>query len=144
MRVNRKLWCSALDKIRHAVKHETVHVDGEPYLERWIISFGLTLRLHKFHRGDAVRALHDHPWWFVTFPLQAYEEVFWKPSWQSESVRIVRPYRLHFRGAKHRHKITLRRFPTWTVVLTGPCSNDWGFWLHPNKFIAAREWAERE
>ena len=52
------------------LERTVVQVGGEPYLGRWILYVGgFSFRLHKFYRGDDMRAPHDHPWWFVTFPL---------------------------------------------------------------------------
>jgi hypothetical protein len=45
---------------------------ARPYLLRWYIwrskRFG-SCYLHKFLRDDDDRALHDHPWWFVSLIL---------------------------------------------------------------------------
>jgi hypothetical protein len=57
-----------------------VLIDAGNYLDRYILYiFGATLRLHKFWRGDDNRAPHDHPWWFITFPLVSYVERYWTP-----------------------------------------------------------------
>lgn len=45
--------------------------DDCPYMHRWIVNLGFcSIRLHHWVGSDDPRALHDHPWPFVTF-------VFW-------------------------------------------------------------------
>jgi hypothetical protein len=106
--------------------HDVIENDGKPYLERWILWFGGTLRLHRFFASDEDRAAHDHPWWFVTMPLTAYGEYVRRGD--SEQYREVRAWRVHFRAATFQHRVELTRFPTWTLVLTGNKSREWGFW----------------
>jgi hypothetical protein len=109
-------------------------------LERWILWFGFTLRLHKFHKGDDDRAFHDHPWWFVTVPLEPYWEQ--TPKRPRTLVRALRP---HFRPASHQHIVQLvEERPVWTLILTGSKSSEWGFW-HEGQYTPHEEWlAERE
>ena len=45
----------------------------DPYLLRWFLiprNHILNVYLHKFLRSDDDRALHDHPWWFVSIMLR--------------------------------------------------------------------------
>ena len=101
--------------------HDLVYDNGQPYLERWILWFGFTLRLHKFHKGDDDRAFHDHPWWFVTLPLDPYLEK--TPDGPLTMVRALRP---HFRPASHQHIVQLiEEQPVWTLIVTGSKSSDW-------------------
>ena len=120
------------------ITHDLVTNDGQPYLERWILWFGASLRLHKFLASDRDRAPHDHPWWFVTLPLTAYREHFAVGG--AETVRTVRPWRLHFRSRHFRHRVEIERFPSWTVVLTGVKSKEWGFWEPDGRFVHNEEW----
>ncbi|HAL41993.1 MAG TPA: hypothetical protein DCP57_06075, partial [Gammaproteobacteria bacterium] len=90
--------------------HDLVYDCGQPYLERWIIWCGITLRLHRFHKGDDDRAFHDHPWWFITFPLSSYME-----HTPGQEPVVISSWRPHFRGASHRHIVTLLHpRPVWT------------------------------
>ena len=120
--------------------HDMVFDAREPYLERWILWFGLTIRLHKFHKGDDDRAYHDHPWWFITFPFEPYLE-----RTPQQPVTMVKALRPHFRSAAHQHIVQLiERRPVWTLILTGTKSNDWGFW-NKGKFTPHEAWlSERE
>ena len=125
---------------RFGVTHDLVLDNGEPYLERWILWFGLTLRLHKFHKGDDDRAFHDHPWWFVTFPLQTYIE-----RTPEHPAHAVRRLRFHFRRARHQHIVQVRdNKPVRTFILTGSKSKEWGFW-DDDSFVHHEQWlAERD
>ena len=110
--------------MRFGVTHDLVHENGAPYLERWILWFGYTLRLHKFHKGDDDRAFHDHPWWFITIPLKSYQES--TPAGETNHVGRFWP---HFRSAKHRHIVRLiQPGPVWTFIITGRKCKEWGFW----------------
>lgn len=125
-----------------------------PYMRRWYVElFGFTLRLHHFFRSDLDRHLHDHPWWFITFPLGAYHE--WVPLSSMSRKRALRHdgplmvgdsfdtfakirvagWRPHFRRANHRHRVVIDR-PQWTVVLSGRRSRDWGFWVEGKHMLS--------
>ena len=120
---------------RFGVTHDLVLDNGEPYLERWILWCGFTVRLHKFHKGDDDRAFHDHPWWFVTVPLRTYVER--TPAVERQIVRRFLP---HFRPAKHRHIVQLAdEKPVWTFIVTGPKCQDWGFW-DKGEFVHHEQW----
>lgn len=122
---------------RFGVTHDLVLDNGEPYLERWILWCGFTLRLHRFHKGDDDRAFHDHPWWFVTIPFSAYRERI-----PDADARIVKPFRPHFRPARHRHIVQLvGNKPVWTLIITGPKCQDWGFWPGEH-FVHHEIWLE--
>lgn len=128
-------------------EYSFIFAKGKPYLERWIIYCGGTLRLHRFHDGDEP-VLHDHPWWFVTFPLRGYWETYHFSSATATGTnpicrRWVAPFRFHFRKATHRHYILKPSRPVWTVVITGDVSRVWGFWPRPDEFVPYHEWSKR-
>ena len=125
---------------RFGLTHDLVLDNGEAYLERWILWCGITLRVHKFHKGDDDRAFHDHPWWFVTLPLRSYVET--TPSQSQVTVRRFRPY---FRPASHQHIVHLGDGkPVWTLIITGAKSKQWGFWDNA-RFVPHEQWlANRE
>lgn len=109
-----------------------------PYMLRWYLlprNEWLNLYLHKFMRDDEDRALHDHPWWFLSWMLKGkYIEHtpngIFRRSWLS----------IAFRRATHTHRVELLKdiagkpVPCWTLVLTGSKSREWGFWC-PKGFI---------
>src|SRR4051812_37025247 len=78
-----------------------------PYMLRWYLlprNPWLNLYLHKFLRDDDDRALHDHPWWFVSLMLRgAYYET--TPSEWTElgQVALRKAGSIAFRRATHQH-----------------------------------------
>jgi hypothetical protein len=128
-----------IGRLRFGVQHDIVAVADDKYLERWILWLGVTIRIHKFYRGDQDRALHDHPWPFITFPLHTYAEHYWDG--EKVAHRPVKRFRFHYRPATHRHIVRkLTKGPTWTIVFTGWKVNEWGFWPENDKFVHWREW----
>jgi hypothetical protein len=153
-------------KLRFGFEYSRVGLGDTPYLDRYILYVGTgTLRLHKFWRGDDMRAPHDHPWWFITFPFRTYTEIAevckyggGVPNDQtgvpSDAVnlctqrcirrieRTVTAWRPHFRPALYRHIVKDAACPFWTFVITGGPSNSWGFWPRPERFVPHREWTQ--
>lgn len=131
-----------IGQARFGLTHDLVYEGGQPYLERWILWFGATLRLHCFHKGDDDRAFRDHPWWFITIPLRSYLET--TPRGPQRKVHAFLP---HFRSAKHRHIVKLiddeagQPRPVWTFIMTGPKSKEWGFWRE-EEFIHHTLWLD--
>lgn len=103
--------------------------------------------LHHLHASDEDRALHDHPWSFITILLSGgYFEHYEEPCLVADSyhggwmrsTRVARRWRHRFsilrRPALWRHRLELVR-PTWTLVLRSRRLREWGFvtdhgWLH--------------
>jgi hypothetical protein len=132
---------------RLGVERSTLAIKGEPYMTRYIAYLGpINLRLHKFYRGDDDRASHTHPWAFVTFPFAHYcESIFEKGKWVRH--QAVRAFRFHHRALGFEHIVVSRiaiskggawtysKAPFWTFVITGPHTEDWGFYPKPGKFV---------
>lgn len=111
-------------------KKETIGIK-EPYLTRRILYiFGFTLRYHVFHTSDNDDYLHDHPWWFITFPIDKYYEDIGTEKGHWCQSRVVRPFRFHFRKAKFSHRVFIPQGQKQirTIIFTGRVSNNWGFW----------------
>lgn len=130
-----------------------------PYLQRWWLlprNPLLNVYLHRITHSDDDRALHDHPWSNLTVILRGgYLEVV--PSDQSA------PGHWDFAGALRTHTrkagdAVLRLRPTWrhrlvvppgsdgawTLFVTGPVLNRWGFYckhgfVHWREFTSARD-----
>lgn len=132
--------------------HQIIGGEDDPYLLRWYViprNPVLNVYVHKFLRSDDDRALHDHPWWFVSLMLKGgYTEV-------TESARTPRSgiiggrflgwdRQIAFRSATFRHRVELwpipqddrpllarrvrRELPCWTLIVTGRRVRTWGFW----------------
>lgn len=97
-----------------------------PYLTRYTLTlFNYSIRLHYWTASDDQRHLHDHPWWMLIFCL-------WGSYWdiQENDVReLVSPGTVHYRKAEHKHTVELISKPTITLLLTGPKTRNWGFWV---------------
>ena len=60
-----------------------------------------------------------------------------------EVYRTVKPWRPHFRPSHFRHRVQISRVPSWTLVITGPKSNEWGFWQkkgQEQEFVHNKDW----
>lgn len=120
-----------------------VVIGGEqsPYLRRWWViprNRHFNVYLHHFLRSDDDRALHDHPWWNISWLLSGdYAEVVpvnpAEPAGASRSIQRSSGD-VAFRKAEAAHRIELwpemagGEKPVWTLFITGPNVRDWGFW----------------
>lgn len=121
-----------------------------PYMLRWFIvprNPWLNVYLHKFLRDDDDRAMHDHPWWFVSIMLRGeYREQ--RPECGGERLRWRRAPSIAFRRATDRHRVELakdasgRPIPCWTLVITGRKVREWGFHC-PKGFVVWHEFVEQ-
>jgi len=138
--------------------HFVIGNANSPYLLRWYLiprNPWLNVYLHKFLRDDDDRALHDHPWWFVSFLIWGrYDEIV-----SDDGTQAI--YRnapsVAFRKAEHRHRVVLPRVididetgkpvesrkPAWTIIVTGSKTREWGFWC-PNGFVPWNIFCDRE
>jgi hypothetical protein len=85
--------------------HFVVGGQDNPYLYRWYLiprNRRFNIYLHKFLRDDDDRALHDHPWWFVSLILKGgyFERV-------RHTVLRRDRFSVAFRPATHRHRVIL-------------------------------------
>lgn len=125
--------------------------DGSPYLTRWYLIDGRFggIMLHRFHRSDEDKHLHDHPWNFASVLLWGgyFEEVqcsslecewtgfIWRP-----------PFSVLFRRAGFAHAVRLRpgtEGKVWSLVFKGPQVRRWGFhteggWVHWKAYLNAK------
>lgn len=121
--------------------HQVIGGVEHPYLRRWYLiprNPVLNVYLHQFLRSDDDRALHDHPWWFVSLILKGgYTEV------TEQGTKRRRAGSIAFRRAAWRHRVALERqpikawegfeipgreLPCWTLIVTGRRVREWGFW----------------
>lgn len=95
--------------------------------------------LHRLHASDEDRALHDHPWSFLTWLVSSgyYEHTpegrFWR-----------RRFSVLWRPAEWQHRLELVR-PAWTIVLRFRERRKWGFitpsgWQYWKAY--GREWCD--
>lgn len=112
---------------------------GDPYLVRisLIELFGFALKLHVILRSDDDRALHDHPWSFVTLMLCGG---YWEHSpnrnemgeWDDTTATIKKwygRYSFRFCRAPYPHRLELEcGASAVTLVLMWPPFREWGFY----------------
>ena len=124
------------------LERTVIRVNGQKYLGRWILYVGnRTLRLHRFYRGDDVRAPHDHPWPFWTFPLcRGYAE--WVPDPKTGAMlrNWVPGWRWSYRPSSYQHVVIDPPKPFYTIVITGRKDRGWGFWPTKDTLVPWREW----
>ncbi len=100
---------------------------ARPYMLRWYLiprNEWFNVYLHKFLRSDDDRAMHDHPWWSVSFVLSGrYIDHTPFGSRQYGRGSVI------FRRATDRHRVELvDSQPAWTLFITGRKVREWGFW----------------
>lgn len=136
--------------------------EHRPYLTRWhLIRVGerFALMLHKFHRSDEDRELHDHPWSFITLILTKgyweHREICQEHDGASAlrpclrcklgTVRGIKRYwyprfSVLFRRAEWRHRVEIKNAPVYTLVLRLGRRREWGFWNKAGQFTHWKLW----
>ena len=124
-----------------------------PYLLRWYLiprNPFVNVYLHKFLRDDDDRALHDHPWSFISIMLRGGYEEFTPVSMDEFGWTEIRQApSIAYRPATHQHRVVLFKdnagcpVPCWTIVITGPKCREWGFWC-PKGFVPWHVFCDRE
>lgn len=126
-----------------------VNCDRQPYLRRWYLfrTKPFAIFLHRFFRSDEDRALHDHPWPFITFIIwRGYIEHTQVCKWphcdrpSHKLANRVWPGMICYRPAEWRHRVELvNGKPAWTIVFRFRERRLWGFWERAG-FIAWNKW----
>lgn len=94
-------------------------------LDFWFFS----IRLHKFNQSDDQRALHDHPWPFLTVIVAGgYWDVTKDEDGYVQMERL-RAGSIRYRPLGHIHTVKLGDKPSWSIVLTGRYQHRWGFYV---------------
>lgn len=112
----------------------------------WVLQrLGIAVRLHHILRSDDARAFHDHPWAFVSVILRgSYTEV--RPIFEHHIYRGNRwqhygPGAVLFRRASAWHRIVLGfRGSVWTLFISGPWAQQWGFLVEARYKMPWREY----
>lgn len=116
------------------------YIDPVSFFKRpiaWILQrFGIAIRVHHILRSDDARAFHDHPWWYCTIILRGgYTEVrprFSSGIYEGDQRRRHDAGSILIRPAESWHRLELPRGETaWTLFITGPRRNRWGFLIQP-------------
>jgi hypothetical protein len=149
-----------LKRLASGHPHQIIGSEGNPYMLRWYViprNPLLNVYVHKFIRSDDDRALHDHPWWFVSLILRGgYVEISENIERKTTvlcrtSVFDVRsPFwrrAVAYRPAIYRHRVALPvengiEQSCWTLIVTGPKRRSWGFWCKqaPDRYAENHAW----
>jgi len=111
-----------------------------PYLLRWWLlprNNLFNVYVHLFLRSDDDRALHTHPW--------ANLSILLKGGYREHTLRGARDmragdWRLRWTGSIA-HRIELTHGPCWTLFITGPRYQEWGF-LCPQGFVRWQDFTD--
>jgi hypothetical protein len=97
----------------------------EPLVTRWILFScpWFAVFIHKLHRSDYQRAMHDHPWTFVSIIIRGgYKEQ------TPMGILSHAPGDILYRPAEWKHAVIIEGKPSWNLILHGPRRRKWGFW----------------
>lgn len=115
-----------LQRTRLGIPYRTVlscQSDRGPLFTRYFLcaTRWFAIYVHHLHTSDEDRALHDHPWSFVTFLLSGgyFEHTPEGRHWR-------RRFSLLYRPAEWLHRLELVQ-PTWTVLIHFRRRRLWGF-----------------
>lgn len=122
-----------------------IEVGGDPYLDRYYLAgpepssgfppemrrrgkwLPFTIYLHRFHRGDRERALHNHPWRWAAALILVGGYVEERPG----RMRRLGPGRINLLTIYTLHRVDLITVPTWTLFVAGRRhGRGWGFWSY--------------
>lgn len=111
---------------------------GDVLLVRYFLlhTTPLSIFLHHLRQSDEDRALHDHPWSFITVLLSGG---YWEHTPTERLWR--RRFSVLFRPAEWQHRLELDQ-PVWTLVFKFRSRRDWGFimadgWHRWNEYLTA-------
>lgn len=83
-----------------------------------------SIRLHHWFHSDDARYFHDHPWWFLTLILAGgYTDA--NPAGNDR----MTPGTIRYRPALHSHTVKVDPGGCWSILITGPKTRRWGFWV---------------
>lgn len=106
----------------------------------------IAVYLHRFHRGDEDKALHNHPWrWALSLVLTGGYSEERRVGGAFVVQHIVRPLSFNWIGHDDFHRVDLLEADCWTLFISGPKVSSWGFWdRHTGEFIPWREFITRK
>jgi hypothetical protein len=117
---------------------------SNPQTSRWHLLRwrGLQVALHRWHRSDDDRALHDHSGHNVSILLTGcYTEITYDKRADPTRVPVAAavfpfgyvrrkriPFVPYFRFAAKPHRVELTSGPIWSLWIRFPPIREWGFW----------------
>lgn len=122
--------------------------DESLYLRKYLLlgrSGGMRIHLHHFLRGDAALELHSHPWRLAVSLILAGGYVEERRVIDAVVGRVLKPWSLNIIRASTFHRVDLLEHDCWTLFVSGPVVQTWGFWdrdtgvLTPWRLFTGRE-----
>jgi hypothetical protein len=127
-----------LEAAAERLPSRTISTNGSPYLTRWYLwpagprdaddegsDLPFAAFLHKFHRGDADRDQHNHPWDLSVAIVLAggYREE------RGEETRVVLPGTVNVIRGDDFHRVDLLNpaMGSWSLFVAGRKTSGWGF-----------------
>lgn len=127
-----------LESIVERLPSRTIATGGSPYLTRWYLwpegprdvddegsDLPFAMFLHKFHRGDADRDQHNHPWDLSVAIVLAggYREE------RGTETRVVLPGTVNVIRGDDFHRVDLLNLVmgSWSLFVAGRKTGSWGF-----------------
>lgn len=114
--------------------------EGDPYITRTLFprAGGVRVILHKIHREDRDRHMHNHPWARATFTILSggyVEERLVDPvegfgehlGVAPKATRVLGPGDVNQLDASTFHRIVSVEPDTWTIGVVGERVQEWGF-----------------
>lgn len=127
---------------------------AEPYMNRWWViprNKWFNVYLHQFLRSDDDRALHNHPWIFnASFLIAGQYREHTIAYGGINHRKLYETGELKFRGWNAAHRVELVNTyktvkdllennpvpaPCWTLFITGPVIQEWGFFCEKAGFV---------
>jgi hypothetical protein len=116
------------------LKINRIYNAGSLYMTRYYIFrkmfwWMLSIYIHNIHKSDPDKELHNHKWKYsISFILKgAYCESFRDKNDQVQT-KIYRAGNINIIPANKFHKLELLTPEVWTLFISGPSVQDWGFW----------------
>lgn len=127
-----------LEAVTEKLHSYTISTGGNPYLTRWYLwpegprdvndegsDLPFAMFLHKFHRGDADRDQHNHPWDLSVAIILAggYQED------RGNETRVVLPGTVNVIRKDDFHRVDLLdpTMGSWSLFVAGRKTGGWGF-----------------
>ncbi len=135
--------------IARAMRTPYRHLPG--YMNRyWLLPynrFGLAVRVHEILRSDDGRVFHDHPWPYLSIILRGgYFEVqprFSDGMYDGEQMQWRPEGAWLFRRARSWHRLVVPEGQScWTLFISGPKVQSWGFLVAPKHKVYWREYLD--
>lgn len=116
--------------------------DGSPYIDRTLLPRirGYRVMLHKLHRGDQDRWLHNHPWRTAKFLIAAGGYVEERIVNGKRTVRRLTAGDVNTLDAGDFHRIIEVATGTWSIALVGERCQEWGFLVDDQRLVPSAEY----